>query len=287
MNTVVVGVLTHSGGPYLAKCLGSLPPSALAFVVADKPDADTRRILTKFAVPTYYVDFGCLEKAANFMYQTFLQDFPSCFNFIALQDDMWISPSFVEELEAMAQRKPDGSLFVGHFYNWDGSESKHSYTGPHVEPMTFTNVVYGDEEKEAGWGNYFGALSTRNSIERILPFAPEFDNSYTDLDFSLRVREANFKIYYCPRAKVYHKENATLGTADERCVRMWRNRAYATILHRPGAIYDVLTKDSDIVLHRRFGVARDIAEASLSYAQRHRPEVVPKIKDAILYLCEL
>jgi len=89
-----------------------------------------------------------------------------------------------------------------------------------INPITGRNKTIGDKEKDIGQHDtpYFTAYAhgaamflKREVAESTGMFAEVFFLYYEELDWSARIQQAGFKIYYQPEAVVYHKESMSTG----------------------------------------------------------------------------
>ena len=76
----------------------------------------------------------------------------------------------------------------------------------------------------------------REAIERAGMMPEEYFLYYEELDWSVRIREAGYRIAYDPRATVFHKESATTGRQSPlRSYYLTRNRLLFARRNRRGA----------------------------------------------------
>lgn len=68
-----------------------------------------------------------------------------------------------------------------------------------------------DQEKEITFATGCVMLVPRQVIEKVGYLPEEYFMYYEDADYCLRVQEEGYKIYYCPKARVYHKVSASTG----------------------------------------------------------------------------
>lgn len=77
----------------------------------------------------------------------------------------------------------------------------------------------------------------RKAIEKAGLMPEEYFLYYEELDWSLRIREAGYRIGYCPGCTVFHKESATTGQASPlRTYYLTRNRLHFARRNRRGAV---------------------------------------------------
>ncbi|MBN8577748.1 MAG: glycosyltransferase family 2 protein [Cytophagales bacterium] len=89
-----------------------------------------------------------------------------------------------------------------------------------INPVTGRNKTIGDKEEDHGqydvpaFTNYAhgAAMFLRKEVvEKTGMFAETFFLYYEELDWSARIQESGFKIYYQPEAVIYHKESMSTG----------------------------------------------------------------------------
>lgn len=79
-------------------------------------------------------------------------------------------------------------------------------------------------EKEVTFNTGCVMLIPREVIQKIGTLPEEYFLYYEDVDYSLSVQEAGYKIYYCPRAVVYHKVSASTGGEESPFAVEWNTR---------------------------------------------------------------
>jgi len=108
-----------------------------------------------------------------------------------------------------------------------------------VETFYFRDIGFG--EKDAGQYNevrkidYFSGGATmlrRRCLEDVGAFDEDFIMFCEDIDFSIRARKKDWKIFYCPRSIVYHKYHGS--SSNELCDYFCtRNRFFIIAKHFP------------------------------------------------------
>jgi hypothetical protein len=92
-----------------------------------------------------------------------------------------------------------------------------------MNPLTARNSTIGEKTRDRG--QYTEALPTayahgaammisRKATEKVGLMFDNFFLYYEELDWCERIRKAGFEIYVEPRARIYHKESATVGAAS-------------------------------------------------------------------------
>jgi len=89
-----------------------------------------------------------------------------------------------------------------------------------INPFTGRTGAVGNGEEDKGqhdelaetYGAHGAAMMVkRKVIEEVGKFADNFFIYYEEWDWSTRIRKAGYKIYYQPKAEIYHKESITMG----------------------------------------------------------------------------
>lgn len=94
------------------------------------------------------------------------------------------------------------------------------FAGGELNLKRFYGAHYGEgekdddkfnEEKEITFATGCVMLIPRQVIEKAGYLPEEYFMYYEDVDYCLRVQEEGYKIYYCPKSRVYHKVSASTG----------------------------------------------------------------------------
>jgi GT2 family glycosyltransferase len=103
-----------------------------------------------------------------------------------------------------------------------------------INPFTGRNKTIGDKEKDQGQHDapYFTSYAhgaamflKKEVVEKTGMFAEVFFLYYEELDWSARIQQAGFRIYYQPDAVIYHKESMSTGkNSTLRTYYLTRNR---------------------------------------------------------------
>jgi GT2 family glycosyltransferase len=95
--------------------------------------------------------------------------------------------------------------------------------------------------KEVDYAWACGMLMSREMLESVGMFDTQFYLYYDDVDYSIRVQEAGYEVWYVPEAKMWHKvSHSTSGSAD--FARIWARskmrlyRKHSRGLHRVGLV---------------------------------------------------
>jgi GT2 family glycosyltransferase len=130
--------------------------------------------------------------------------------------------------------QPDVIWFAG------GMRSRFDY-GAYGTGEGETDSEGNSVEKEVDYAWACGMLMSRAMLESVGLFDTQFYLYYDDVDYSIRVQKAGFRIWYVPRAKMWHKvSHSTSGSAQ--FARIWARskmrlyRKHARGLHRIGLL---------------------------------------------------
>lgn len=112
--------------------------------------------------------------------------------------------------------------------------------------ITLRNALVGFSEPDDGrfdaphdtpYAHGAAMMVRRKAIEKAGLMPEEYFLYYEELDWSLRIREAGYRIGYCPGCTVFHKESATTGQASPlRTYYLTRNRLLFARRNRRGAV---------------------------------------------------
>jgi GT2 family glycosyltransferase len=138
-----------------------------------------------------------------------------------------ITPDWIEEMLMYCQRDDVGA--VGSKLYFSNRSIQHAGVALGIEG-TAKHILYGSLFDSAG---YMGKLQIvqnmsavtgacmmvrRKVFEEVGLFAPEFHNSYNDVDLCIRIRKAGYLVVWTPYAEAYHYESKSRGynTTDEK-----------------------------------------------------------------------
>lgn len=111
--------------------------------------------------------------------------------------------------------------------------------------VTLRNALVGFGEKDDGrfdtphdtpYAHGAAMMVRREAVEKAGPMPELYFLYYEELDWSERLREAGYRLAYCPGCTVFHKESATTGQASPlRTYYLTRNRLLFARRNRRGA----------------------------------------------------
>lgn len=137
-----------------------------------------------------------------------------------VNNDTEVTPNLLEELLApfsMSDRVGVVSPKIKFFHHPEVIQ----YAGfKPINPYTGRTGAVGSREEDQGqhdqlsetYGAHGAAMMVKKDvIEEVGMFADNFFIYYEEWDWSARIRRAGYKIYYQPKAVIYHKESITMG----------------------------------------------------------------------------
>jgi hypothetical protein len=176
--------------------------------------------------------------------------------YLLLNSDTIVDVNFLQALYDMMQKDPKIGLAASKIYFHKGYEyfensyqdaEKHHvlwYVGGKVDWVNLLSYHIGIDEVDRGhfdlasetdYATGCAMMISREVLERVGRLDDRFFLYSEDVDFSLRVHEAGFKVMYCPNSVVYHKIGRSTGGAGSPLQQYYqtRNRLFLTFRHAP------------------------------------------------------
>jgi hypothetical protein len=176
--------------------------------------------------------------------------------YLLLNSDTVVTKDFLQELYKMMVQDPKIGLAVPKICFHKGYEffqdsykeaEKHHvlwYVGGKVDWTNLLSYHVGideidhghfDQVRETDFATGCAMMISREVIERVGRLDDSFFLYNEDVDFSLRVHEAGFKIMYCPKSVIYHKIGRSTGGAGSSLQQYYqtRNRLFLAFRHAP------------------------------------------------------
>jgi len=131
-----------------------------------------------------------------------------------LNNDTVVDPQFLTELERVADEHPEAAVISPKIYFWD-MPNRLWWAGGVFSLWTGIAKHIGRKEVDRGqfernadvdWATGCAALIRSEVLEQVGLFDESFFAYSEDLDFSLRIKKAGYKIWYAPNARLWHKE---------------------------------------------------------------------------------
>lgn len=235
MNKVGVVIVTFNNGKDIRDCLEGLGENDI-LVVDNKSSDDTVKIIKDFPnIKLIQLNENVgLSKANNLAIKEFLRKGME-YIFI-LNPDTLISPNLISDLVEVMQQNPKVGICGPKIYFAKGFEyHKESYTAKEKGNVfwyaggivDWKNVLishFGVDQADSGQYESIRdtdfvsgcAMMVRSSVFEKVGFLDEkFAMYLEDLDFSLRAKNAGFKVVYAPVKAVWHKNAQSSGVGSQ------------------------------------------------------------------------
>lgn len=153
-----------------------------------------------------------------------------------------------------------------------------------INPITGRNKSIGDKEVDEGqydspgyteYAHGAAMLVKREVIEKTKGFADIFFIYYEELDWSARIINAGYKIYYQPTALIFHKESITMGK-ESAIKAYYHNRNRILFMRRN-------SKPSEFALFLIFLMLAVIPKTILKYTIRGQKEHLRNLIKALVW----
>jgi GT2 family glycosyltransferase len=134
-------------------------------------------------------------------------------------NDVKVDENVIEELVKTAQKDKKIGFVTGKVYYYD-QPSILQTVGKYEDPIRWNGEHIGNREKDVGqyeeeseriFADDIYMLVRREVYERVGGYDTMFAFQAEEYDWQARAKKAGFKIYYTPKAKIWHKESATIG----------------------------------------------------------------------------
>ena len=152
--------------------------------------------------------------------------------FLLLNSDTVVEKDFLKELYLLARSDSKIGLITSKIYFHKGYEFHHDsyqkqdlgkviwYAGGQIDWLNLNSFHRGVDEVDRGqfeqaeeteFCTGCSMLISREVIERVGLLDDRFFLYSEDVDYSLRVKKAGLKLFYCPQSVVYHKTSSSTG----------------------------------------------------------------------------
>jgi GT2 family glycosyltransferase len=224
MSKVAVVILSYNGEDDTLACLSSVEQmrGATHTIVVDNASSDG----TVAAVRERFPAVELIESAHNLGFsagnnlgiERALE--LGCDWVLILNNDTVVAPDTLEQLLAAADEHPGaGMLSPLVFFAeppdlvWFGGARFDPARGYSGRLEHYRRPVPPDLDRVTPTGHGIGAamLVSREAIDAVGAFDPDFFLLYEDVDLSLRVRSAGFEVLLVPASRLWHRVSAALG----------------------------------------------------------------------------
>jgi GT2 family glycosyltransferase len=232
-------VLNWDGKHHLSSCLGSLsgldyPESRLEVILCDNgsTDGSVEFVKAKFA----RVKVIALDRNYGFAEGNDRAAQEAGGEWVGfLNNDMWVKPSWVKDMLATLEERPDAACIASRIVNWDGSALDFVGGGVNFMGQAF-QLDQGKRESPHDRSRRLlfacgGAMLIRRDLFlEVGGFDPDFFAFFEDVDLGWRLNVLGHDVWYTPRATAYHRHHSTARRIQPHKLRALTERnALATI----------------------------------------------------------
>jgi GT2 family glycosyltransferase len=137
---------------------------------------------------------------------------------LLLNNDTIVDRDFLTELVKIGESDPDIGIVGPMIYSYDHPRIIQS-AGMDVKKITGNSVIIGCDEydhhqfklSEKNFISGCAILIRRNVINKIGGLDPAYFAYWEDTDLCFRAKKNNFKIYFTPDSRIWHKGSASMG----------------------------------------------------------------------------
>lgn len=247
---VIFVLLNWNQGQMTIECLDSMKDlvySNYQVVIVDNGSTDGSAALIRARFPQHIV----LENKSNLGYSEgnnvgiryALEQ--ECDYIFLLNNDTYVDPCMLHELVQAAEADPRAGITgPTMFYAeprdvlWGGENTvsfqKSSITRKYMNEVVPPDALNG-EPVETGYIDSCAVLVKKAVFEKIGLMDSKFFINFDDVDLNFRARRAGYKIYYVPRARMWHRVSAAMGVGSPATTYyMTRNSLLFFTRHAPG-----------------------------------------------------
>ncbi len=197
-------------------------------------------------------------------------------------NDVKADKSVISELVKTAQKDKMIGFVTGKVYFFDQPEILQT-VGKYEDPIKWNGEHIGNREKDIGqydkeservFADDIFTLVRRDVYETVGSYDTMFAFQAEEYDWQARAKKAGFKIYYNPKAKIWHKESATIG----------KRSAFKAYYDARNPMLVILKHKSPEFFRRYFWyhVQNGVVRSSLVSLKQLRPHVSFKIWQGFL-----
>lgn len=151
---------------------------------------------------------------------------------LLLNNDTLVEEDFLNEMLECYKRHKDAGI-IGCKILYESKRDLIWYGGGEINLKRFYGLHYGEREKDSEEFNVEKEVTFSTGCVMLIPaevirkagYLPkEYFLYYEDVDYCMKVQEAGYKIYYCPKSVVYHKVSASTGGEESPFAVKWNTR---------------------------------------------------------------
>lgn len=137
-----------------------------------------------------------------------------------LNNDTVVDPDFLNELIHISEQENKIGVVGPNVFYYDKPQTI-TYIGGHVD-ICNGKIIYShlneteklETPEEMDYISGCSLLIKREVIENIGLLDPDYFLYYEDTDWCLRAKNANYKLFYVPKAKIWHKVSASMDNSS-------------------------------------------------------------------------
>ncbi len=197
-------------------------------------------------------------------------------------NDVKADKNVITELVNVALKDPSYGFVTGKVYYYDQPDVLQT-VGKYEDPIRWNGEHIGNGEKDIGqydeeseriFADDIYMLVRREVYDTVGGYDTMFAFQSEEYDWQARAKKAGFKIYYTPKAKIWHKESATIG----------KRSAFKAYYDARNPMLVILKHKSPEFFKRYFWyhVRRGVIRSSLISIKQLRPNVAFKIWQGFL-----
>jgi GT2 family glycosyltransferase len=161
-------------------------------------------------------------------------------------NDVKVDVKVISSLVSTGELKPDIGFVTGKVYFFDNPEILQT-VGKKEDPLLWNGGHIGNNEKDSGQyeeicERYFAddiyMLVKKSLYEKVGGYDTLFKFQCEEFDWQARAKEAGYRIYYTPYAKIWHKDSMTIGKVSAfKAYYDARNPMLVILKHKPADFF--------------------------------------------------
>lgn len=249
---VIVLILSYNGKHLLDDSISTYLKndySNFNIVVVDNGSTDG----TKEYIDIKYPDVYTLRIEKNLGYSGGLNEgLKYAFNVqnadyaLITNNDVKVDNKVISSLVSTGELKPEIGFVTGKVYFFDNPEILQT-VGKNEDPIAWNGEHIGNSEKDNGQyeeicERYFAddifMIVKKSLYEKVGGYDTLFKFQCEEFDWQARAKEAGFKIFYTPFAKIWHKDSMTIGKVSAfKAYYDARNPLLVILKHKPADFF--------------------------------------------------